>query len=124
VQNWHSPSRFDRMVMILYRTYNSFSSFARQLNYCLNAAFLAKKQQIPILYSFVWQDRSSYPQSIALEASMLTITLPMRFAALRRKNKDWLARNQNNVSEWSDISTQWLLLAHLETVTGFMLISL
>jgi hypothetical protein len=34
-------------------------------------------------------------------------------AALRRKNKDWLARNQNNVSEWSDISTQWLLLAHL-----------
>ena len=33
-------------------------------------------------------------------------------AALRRKSKDWLARNQNNVSEWSDISTQWLLLAH------------
>ena len=27
-------------------------------------------------------------------------------AALRRKNKDWLARNQNNVYEWSDISTQ------------------
>jgi hypothetical protein len=27
------------------------------------------------------------------------------------------------LSEWSDISTQWLLLAHLETVTGFMLIS-
>ena len=26
--------------------------------------------------------------------------------ALRRKSKDWLARNQNNVSEWSDISTQ------------------
>jgi hypothetical protein len=23
-------------------------------------------------------------------------------AALRRKSKDWLARNQNNVSEWSD----------------------
>ena len=34
-------------------------------------------------------------------------------AALRRKSKDWLARNHNNVSEWSDISTQWLLLAHL-----------
>ena len=25
---------FDRMVMILYRTYNSFSLFARQLDYC------------------------------------------------------------------------------------------
>ena len=34
-------------------------------------------------------------------------------AALRRKSKDWLARNQNNVSEWSDISTRCLLLAHL-----------
>ena len=27
-------------------------------------------------------------------------------AALRRKSKDWLARNRNNVSEWSDIFTQ------------------
>ena len=26
-----------------------------------------------------------------------------KLAALRRKSKDWLARNQNNVSEWSDI---------------------
>jgi hypothetical protein len=34
-------------------------------------------------------------------------------SALRRKCKDWLARNQNNVAESSDISTQWLLLAHL-----------
>ena len=27
-------------------------------------------------------------------------------AALRRKSKDWLARNQNNVSECSDMSTR------------------
>jgi hypothetical protein len=47
------------------------------LLFLLNAAFLAEKQQIPILYSFVWQDRSSYQQSITLEASTLTITLPM-----------------------------------------------
>ena len=31
-----------------------------------------------------------------------------KHAALRRENKDWLARNQNNVSEWSDISTRGL----------------
>ena len=30
-------------------------------------------------------------------------------AALWRKSKDWLARNQNNVSEWCDISTRGLL---------------
>ena len=39
--------------------------------------------------------------------------LSAKNASLRRKSKDWLARNQNNVSKWSDISTRWLLLAHL-----------
>ena len=29
-------------------------------------------------------------------------------AALKRKGKDWLARNQYNVSEWSDMSTHGL----------------
>ena len=33
-----------------------------------------------------------------------------KHAALRRMSKDWLARNQNNVSEWSDMSTHGLLL--------------
>jgi hypothetical protein len=29
-----------------------------------------------------------------------------KHAALRRKGKYWLVRNQNNVSEWSDMSTR------------------
>ena len=32
-----------------------------------------------------------------------------KHAPLRRKSKDWLARKQNNVSEWSDMSTRGLL---------------
>jgi hypothetical protein len=32
-----------------------------------------------------------------------------KYAALRRKSKDWLARNQNNVSEWSDMTIRGLL---------------
>jgi hypothetical protein len=32
-----------------------------------------------------------------------------KHAALRRKSKDWLAQNQNNVSEWSDMSTRGTL---------------
>jgi hypothetical protein len=32
-----------------------------------------------------------------------------KHAALRRKSKDWLARNLNNVSEWSDMATNGLL---------------
>ena len=31
-----------------------------------------------------------------------------KHAALRRKRKEWLARNQENVSEWSDMSTHGL----------------
>ena len=40
-----------------------------------------------------------------------------KHAALRRKSKDWLARNQNNVSEWSDMSTAGLLLQGTSTIT-------
>ena len=32
-----------------------------------------------------------------------------KHVALRRKSKDWLAQNQNNVSEWSDMSTRGLM---------------
>jgi hypothetical protein len=32
-----------------------------------------------------------------------------KHAALRRKSKYWLGRNQNNVSEWSDMSIRGLL---------------
>ena len=32
-----------------------------------------------------------------------------KYAALRSMSKDWLARYQNNVSEWSDMSTRGLL---------------
>ena len=32
-----------------------------------------------------------------------------KHTALRRKNKDWLARNQNDVSQWSHMSNRGLL---------------
>jgi hypothetical protein len=32
-----------------------------------------------------------------------------KHAALRRKDKDWLARNQDNVSEWGNMSICGLL---------------
>jgi hypothetical protein len=35
--------------------------------------------------------------------------LSAEHAALRRKSKDWLARNQDNVSECGDMSTRGML---------------
>ena len=40
-----------------------------------------------------------------------------KHAALRRKGKNWLARNQNNVSERSDMSTCGLLFQWASTIT-------
>ena len=40
----------------------------------------------------------------------------VKHAALRRKSKDWLSRNQNNVSEWSDMSTHGLLFQWASTI--------
>ena len=39
-----------------------------------------------------------------------------KHATLGRRSKDWLAWNQNNVSEWSDISTRGLLFQWASTV--------
>ena len=39
-----------------------------------------------------------------------------KHSALRRKSKDWLDRNQNNVSELSDIPTRGLLFQWASTI--------
>jgi hypothetical protein len=39
-----------------------------------------------------------------------------KHAALRKKSKDRLARNQNNVSEWRDMSTRGLLFQWASTI--------
>jgi hypothetical protein len=39
-----------------------------------------------------------------------------KHASLRRKSKDWSARNKNNVSEWSDMSTRGLLFQWANTI--------
>jgi len=39
-----------------------------------------------------------------------------KHAALRRKSKDGSARNQNNVSEWSDMSTRGKLFQWASTI--------
>ena len=55
-------------------------------------------------------DRGFEPRSGQTKNYKIDICcLSAKHAALRRKSKNWLARNQNNVSEWSDMSTRRLL---------------
>ena len=53
----------------------------------------------------VFQPRSSQTKDYAIGICCFSA----KHAALRRKSKDWLARDQNNVSEWNAISTRGLL---------------
>ena len=39
-----------------------------------------------------------------------------KHVAIRRNSKDWLARNQNNVSGWSDMSTRKVLFQCASTI--------
>jgi hypothetical protein len=55
-------------------------------------------------------DRGFEPRSVqSKDYTIGFCCFSAKHAALRRKNKDWLALNQNNVSEWSDMSTCRLL---------------
>ena len=62
-------------------------------------------------------DRGFEPQSGQTKNYKIGICcFSAKHAALMRKSKDWLARNQNNVSEWSDMSTLGLLFHWASTI--------
>ena len=74
----------DFIIYIYYTELFLTHSDSEPTTFCLTpikAVCLAEKhvQQIPILLSLVWPDRGSNPRSTALEASTLTITLPLWF---------------------------------------------
>ena len=45
-----------------------------------------------------------------------------KYAALTRKSKDWLARNQDNVSEWSEMFIHELIVRNTNNNHNFPLI--
>jgi hypothetical protein len=55
-------------------------------------------------------DRGLEPRSGQTKDSKIGICcFSAKHAALRRKSKDWLAWNRDNVSEWGDMSIHGLL---------------
>jgi hypothetical protein len=52
-----------------------------------------------------FEPRSGHPKDFEIDVCCLSA----KHAALRRKSTDWLARNQDNVSEWGDMSIHGLL---------------
>ena len=63
-------------------------------------------------------DRGFEPGSGQIKVNKIGICcFSAKHATLRTKSKDWLARNQDNVSEWSDMSTHGLLFQWASTIT-------
>ena len=55
-------------------------------------------------------DRGFEPRSVQTKDYTIGICcFSAMYAALRKKSKDWLARNQDDVSEWGDMSICGLL---------------
>jgi hypothetical protein len=86
-----------------------------------------------ILFTHLWLDRIGGVMVIVLALSAINCGFEPRsgqtkdyeigiccfsakHTALRRKSKDWLARNQNIVSEWSDVHTCRLLFQWASTI--------
>jgi hypothetical protein len=46
---------------------------------------------------------------LVVTAQLQVVESEVEHAALRRKSKDWLAQNRDNVSEWDDMSIRGLL---------------
>ena len=63
--------------------------------------------QMVLLISTI--DAFSLMVFFSTEMSRNLVVCTAEHAALMRKSKDWFARNQNNVSEWSDMSICGLL---------------
>ena len=56
-----------------------------------------------------FEPRSGQTQDYKIGISSFSVN----HVALRRKSKDWLAQNQNNVSEWGNMSICGLLFSEL-----------
>ena len=59
-----------------------------------------KKRLCEYMFKFIFQTKDYQLVFVAYNA---------KHAELRRKSKDWLPRNQDNVSEWSDMYIHGLL---------------
>jgi hypothetical protein len=62
-------------------------------------------------------DRGFEPRSGQNKDNVISIGyFSAKQAALRKKNKEWLARNQDNVSDWGDMSIRGLLFQWASTM--------
>ena len=91
---------------------NEFFDLENCIFYILTNFNLSHLQtaSVHVLASRVREDLEFHPRSGQTKDYKIGICcFSAKHTSLRSKRKDWLARNQNNVFEWSDMSTRGLL---------------
>jgi hypothetical protein len=89
----NKTERYDIAEILLEVVLNTLSLFTCLSMYAVN---------IPLKFSLVTNKGQTRDYKIII------CCFSAKHAALRRKSKDWLAHNQNNVSGWSNMSTRGL----------------
>jgi hypothetical protein len=90
---------------------NSYSSrWTSYCNYSIGGVMVSVLASSVVFSGF--EPRSG--QTIDYQISICCFSA--KHVSLRRKSKDWLARNQNNVSEWSDMSIHEMLFQWASTI--------
>jgi hypothetical protein len=94
--------------------------FIRYIYYYCNLKFLINDRIGGVMVSVLASsavDREFEPRSGQTNDYEIGICcFSAKHAALRKKSKYWSALNQNNVSEWRDMSTRWLLFQWASTI--------
>jgi hypothetical protein len=66
-----------------------------------------------IFFAYLFESRSGQNKDYKIGMCCFSV----KHAALRRKSKDWLARNQDNVPEWGDMFLRRLLFLSRDILT-------
>ena len=74
---------------------------------------LRQKTLIKRLFEYMYINKFIFPTK---DYQLVFVAYNAKHAELRRKSKDWLLRNQDNVSEWSDMYIRGLLFPLANTI--------
>ena len=98
-------------LLVPYSFYHNFA------NYCVNyTQFIDAVWQIPMLASSAVDGRFQLWSGQIKDYQIGICCFSAKHAALRGKSKDWLARNKENVSAWSELAIRELLFQWANTI--------
>ena len=99
VQCWHFKMWYFLLLFLYYKFIKCQKCNKNRQNVFSTTNYFAIVQRINVIFSYKW-----------------LLIFKVKHVLLRSKSNDWLAQNQNNVSEWSYMSIHGLLFQWANTI--------